>query len=158
MWNGSSNIHYIFYWFLALLLLEAVEAMEVTFNQIQGSWVKCYITSGTCWKPRTIFEFIRTYWYMKFWALLNHLLKVSWYWIVLLVPSNLQKKQWNFFPGFLPYPLKRGKIKKTRALYTTICRILFWLAYTTFLIWLGQKSWKKFRWFFGRFEDIKMTF
>ena len=39
MWNGSSKIHY-FMDFLPLLLLEAVEAMDVTFNQIQGSLVK----------------------------------------------------------------------------------------------------------------------
>ena len=40
MWNESTNIHY-FMDFLPLLLLEAVEAMDVTFNQIQGSQVKC---------------------------------------------------------------------------------------------------------------------
>ena len=31
----------LFYWFLALFLLEAVEDRDVTFNQIQGSIVKC---------------------------------------------------------------------------------------------------------------------
>ena len=30
---------------------------------------------------------------------------------------------------------KRGQIKKKRALYNTDWRILFWLSYTTFLIW-----------------------
>ena len=29
------------------------------------------------------------------------------------------KKPTKFFPGFLPQPLKRGQIKKIRALYTT---------------------------------------
>jgi hypothetical protein len=41
----SLNVEWIiknpsFYGFLALFLLEAVEAMDVTFNQIQGSQVK----------------------------------------------------------------------------------------------------------------------
>jgi hypothetical protein len=45
--SWSLNVEWIiknplFYWFLALFLLEAVEAMYVTFNQIQGSLVKCY--------------------------------------------------------------------------------------------------------------------
>ena len=40
--SWSLNVEWIiknplFYWFLALFLLEAVEAMDVTFNQIQGS-------------------------------------------------------------------------------------------------------------------------
>ena len=35
------------------------------------------------------------------------------------------KKPTKFFPGFLPKPLKRGQIKKIRALYTTNWRILF---------------------------------
>ena len=35
-WNESTKIHY-FMDFLPLLLLEAVETMDVTFNQIQGS-------------------------------------------------------------------------------------------------------------------------
>ena len=39
MWNGSSKIHN-FKGFFALFLLEAVEAMDVTFNQIQRSQVK----------------------------------------------------------------------------------------------------------------------
>ena len=41
------------------------------------------------------------------------------------------KKPGKFFPGFLPYPLKRGQMKKTRALYTTNWRIS---SYTTFQI------------------------
>ena len=41
----------------------------------------------------------------------------------------------NFFPRFLPLPLKRGQIKKISTLYTTNWRILFWLSYTIFLIW-----------------------
>ena len=35
------------------------------------------------------------------------------------------KKPMNFFPGFLPQPLKRGQIKKIRTLYTAKQRILF---------------------------------
>ena len=40
--SWSSNVEWIiknplFYGFLALFLLEAVEAIDVTFNQIQGS-------------------------------------------------------------------------------------------------------------------------
>ena len=42
------------------------------------------------------------------------------------------KKNKEIFPGFLPQPLKRGQIKKVRA----IGRILFWLPCNTFLIWL----------------------
>ena len=47
-------------------------------------------------------------------------------------PKNPSKK----FPGFLPYPLKRGKIKKIRALYITNCRILFWLH--SLLFWSSE--------------------
>ena len=52
------------------------------------------------------------------------------------------KKPTNFFPGFLPW----GQIKKIRTLYTPNLRILFWLSYTTFLIWFvrgyGRNPWK----------------
>ena len=43
------------------------------------------------------------------------------------------KKPMKFFPGLLPYPLKRVQIKKIRELYTTNWRILC-DSYTTFLI------------------------
>ena len=39
-------------------------------------------------------------------------------------------KQQNIFQDFCP-----SQIKKIRALFTTNSRILFWLSYTTFLIW-----------------------
>ena len=45
---------------------------------------------------------------------------------------QISQKNNKFFPGFLPYPLKRGQIKKISALYTANWRILFWLSYTTF--------------------------
>ena len=44
--SWSPNVEWLiknplFYGFWALFLLEAVEAIDVTFNQIQGSSVKC---------------------------------------------------------------------------------------------------------------------
>ena len=63
-------------------------------------------------------------------------------------------KKTKFCPRFLPYLLKRGQIKKIRALYKFIQLIggfyFDFLTYTTFLIWP--------HWFFGRFEDTKRTF
>ena len=65
------------------------------------------------------------------------------------------------FPGFLPQPLKKVKSKK----YSKRVKIKFsnqwykvplFFGLTSFQR-LGQKSWKTFRWFFGRFED-KRTF
>ena len=44
------------------------------------------------------------------------------------------QKPTKFLSGFLPYSLKRGQIRKIRALYTTNWTILFLLSYTTFLI------------------------
>ena len=85
--------------------------------------------------------------------------------LILKCPLGVFKsseKTTKFFPGFLPKPIKKGQIKKIKTIYTTNWRILFWLSYTTFLIWplyrLGQKSWKKFRWIFGRSFNTKRTF
>ena len=51
--SWSLNVEWIiknplFNGFLALFLLEAVEAIDVTFNQIQGSKVKCPHLMNVC--------------------------------------------------------------------------------------------------------------
>ena len=62
--------------------------------------------------------------------------------------------------GFLPYPLKRGQKKMT--LYTANWRVLFWLSYTTFLIWplfrgKGRNPGKNFVGFLGDLKTPKIN-
>ena len=52
--------------------------------------------------------------------------------------------------------LPRGQ-NKGQLISVTNWMILFWLSSTTFLIW-PQKSLQKFRWYFGRNDDTKMSF
>ena len=73
---------------------------------------------------------------------------------ILKCPFGVYKSPKNptkFFPGFLPQPLKRCQIKKIRALFTANWRLLstllrYFFDLTSFQR-LGQKSWKKIRWF-----------
>ena len=66
------------------------------------------------------------------------------------------KKPTKYFPRFLPQPLKRGKIKKIRALYTANWTTFFHYFFDlTSFQRLGQKSSQKFPCFFGRFGDTK---
>ena len=66
----------------------------------------------------------------------------------------------QFFPGFLPQSLKRGQIKKIKALYYTNQGLFDLFGILKFLIQplfrgQGRKSLNKFRWLFGRNDDKK---
>ena len=72
------------------------------------------------------------------------------------------KKTMKFFPAFLPLPLKRGQIKKIRALYTT--NWWFYFDYLTLLFWFDlflearAEILTKTSLVLGSFEDTKRIF
>ena len=68
----------------------------------------------------------------------------------------------KLFPGFLPKSLKRGGMEKMYQCFNSysflkIWKCLYFFESTSFQR-LGQKSWKKFRWFFGPNDDTNKTF